>query len=209
MGVMNQPLPVEGQVQKMIHRLRDEAIRDDLTLGEVFDILQTSGHPLVILFICLPFLQPIPLVGLSTPMGLLMALVAILHGLNRPAWIPERWKDKKLSGMVLIKTFLVAEKAFARIELFVRPRLTPLARNPFFHWLNVFLIVLNGVLLALPLPVPFSNMIPAWTIAILALGQLEEDGLVILLGYLVQAICLSFFAGLALGVEKGFGLLGW
>lgn len=47
----------------------------------------------------------------------------------------------------------------------------------------MILLILNSILLALPLPIPFSNALPAWMIFFQALGHLEEDGFFIVLSY--------------------------
>jgi len=47
----------------------------------------------------------------------------------------------------------------------------------------------------LPLPVPFSNSIPAYAVVLLALGMMENDGLCVLLGHLT-AIATWAFIGL-------------
>jgi hypothetical protein len=70
------------------------------------------------------------------------------------------------------------------------------------------LLILNAILLALPLPIPFSNAIPAWMILFQALGHLEEDGFFIVLSYIQTAICLIYFGLLAFGVSSGIELLG-
>jgi hypothetical protein len=36
-----------------------------------------------------------------------------------------------------------------------------------------------------PLPIPFSNSIPAWAVVLLTIGMMEKDGLCVLLGYLM------------------------
>jgi hypothetical protein len=68
----------------------------------------------------------------------------------------------------------------------------------------MILLILNSILLALPLPIPFSNALPAWMIFFQALGHLEEDGFFIVLSYLQTAICLVYFVFLVLGVESGW-----
>ena len=45
-------------------------------------------------------------------------------------------------------------------------------------------IVIARLGLMLPLPIPFSNNIPAWAIVLLAIGMMEKDGLCVLLGHL-------------------------
>jgi hypothetical protein len=47
--------------------------------------------------------------------------------------------------------------------------------------------------LLLPLPIPFTNSFPAWTILLLAAGLLERDGLFILAGYLIFAAGVFYF----------------
>lgn len=63
-------------------------------------------------------------------------------------------------------------------------------------------IVFCALLLLLPMPVPFSNAIPAWSIMMIAGGLVERDGGFILEGHLASFIALAFFGSLALfGVE--------
>jgi len=57
-------------------------------------------------------------------------------------------------------------------------------------------IVIAGLGLMLPLPIPFSNSIPAWAVVLLAIGMIEKDGLCVLLGHLT-AIPTWAFIGLA------------
>ena len=60
---------------------------------------------------------------------------------------------------------------------------------------------LCSALLLLPLPVPFSNSIPAWAIMLMAAGLLERDGLFILGGYITALAAFAFF-----GVIGVFGM---
>ena len=67
-------------------------------------------------------------------------------------------------------------------------------------------------LLLLPLPVPFSNALPAFTVVLLAAGMLEKDGYFVIAGLLMFVITLIFFGGLFLGgaatviwLEEHFG----
>jgi hypothetical protein len=56
-------------------------------------------------------------------------------------------------------------------------------------------IITAGLALMLPLPIPFSNNIPAWAVVLLAIGMMEKDGLCVLLGHLT-AIAAWLFIGL-------------
>lgn len=198
----------EGVVLKMVAELRREISEGDLTLGEIFDILKVSGHNLLILFMCLPFLQPIPLLGLSTPLGFLIALATIQRARGRKPWIPEKWRNRDFAGPVMIKTLDLAEKVLKRFAGLLHPRWKAWVTSKGVIVSNAVVVVTCAFLLSLPLPVPFSNTVPTIVIVVSSLGQLEEDGLWILLSYVLFGGCLAAFAGLALGVIKGIGLLG-
>ena len=54
-----------------------------------------------------------------------------------------------------------------------------------------------ALMLLLPLPVPFSNIIPAWGIMLIAGGLLERDGAFIIAGYVASLLTIAFFAAIA------------
>lgn len=192
----------------MVAELRREISEGDLTLGEIFDILKTSGHDLLILFICLPFMQPIPLLGLSTPLGILIILSTIQKMRGRAPWIPEAWRNHDFAGPVMSKTLEYAEWVLQKVSRLLHPRIQFLTLSPGPQVLNGIVVIISAFLLSLPLPVPFSNMVPILVIVASTLGQLEEDGVWILMSYFLFLVCLGLFGGMALGVIKGIGLLG-
>ena len=58
---------------------------------------------------------------------------------------------------------------------------------------NAILIAFMAFLLALPVPLPFTNTLPAYTIILLAASMMEEDGVLIWLGYGVATGALAYF----------------
>jgi hypothetical protein len=65
-------------------------------------------------------------------------------------------------------------------------------------------------MLLLPLPVPFSNIIPAWGIMLIAGGLLERDGAFIIAGYVASLLTVAFFAAIGIfGVETVDFLWKW
>jgi len=59
--------------------------------------------------------------------------------------------------------------------------------------MNGILLAFLSVLLALPLPIPMSNMLAAIPIVLIALALLEDDGLYLAAGYLAAIPCAVFF----------------
>ncbi|WP_295905330.1 exopolysaccharide biosynthesis protein [uncultured Bdellovibrio sp.] len=179
--------------------LQEEASRGDLTLHRIFQLLGEEGHAMLMLFLCLPFMQPIPIPGLSTPLGLLVAIVAFFLYLNRPPWLPKKFENLKISSDVLLKVSELAEKIWKHASKIIKQRMIFLHDHWFFRILNLIVVVVNAFLLALPLPIPFSNTVPVIAIVLSAIGYMEKDGVFILFSYLWCLIVASFFATLTMG----------
>lgn len=72
-------------------------------------------------------------------------------------------------------------------------------------------IASGGLLLLLPLPIPFSNTVPAWAVVLLTAGMMERDGVLVLLGHLLTlvswgAIALAWLYG-AKGIQQLFNIV--
>lgn len=196
MSKSNSPL------QKHIEEVQKRNQSGETTLSNIVEIFGGDGHFVCILFLILPFLQPVPLFGLSTPFGILIGIVAFFSYLKRPPYLPEKWKTKVIKKETLSKIALGAEKIFGKLETFLKPRMEYFFKEPF-KVINIFILILNAILLALPLPIPFSNAIPAWTILFQTVAHLERDGLFILLSYIQAVISIIFFILLAYGAQLG------
>jgi hypothetical protein len=68
---------------------------------------------------------------------------------------------------------------------------------------NGYVIVALGLFLALPLPIPFSNLLAAWSILWISLGILGEDGLFVILGYVFGLITFLILLFMIWGIIHG------
>ena len=187
--------------------LQDEASKGDLTLRKVFDVMGEEGHSVLLLFLCIPYMQPIPIPGLSTPFGILMSLIAVFLFLERPPWLPKKFENLRISAQSVIKISEVAEKVWVKASKFVKERWTVLHDAQTFRFINLIVLSVNGLLLALPLPIPFSNMFPAIAVILSAVGHTERDGLFIGASYVWSLLSFGFFAALGLGAGWSVQLL--
>jgi hypothetical protein len=171
------------------------ASRRDVTARTLIDRLGLRGHALLAFLLALPFMQPIPLVGLSTPAGAAIALLGALMVLGKPPWLPERWLDRELPPKVVLRVVRAGQHLLRQAERFIRPR------GQWFHshrWARPIagaVIAVSGLELALPLPIAFTNSLPAIVIATTAVGLLEEDAVLLALGETAGLLVLGIFAG--------------
>lgn len=168
-------------------------------LREVLEVTQGRGYTLLLALLSLPFCTPIPLPGLSTPFGLVIALIGFRLSLRQQPWLPQRLLDVELPA-TFFPSFLAATGRLVRgMECFLRPRWTVLLDAGMLHHAYGLMILVCGVLLLLPLPVPFSNFMPALTVVLLAAAMLEQDGYFVVAGLVVFAMTLMFFAAILFG----------
>lgn len=166
---------------------------ETVTLREVIALLHGRGYVLLIMLLALPFCQPLPLPGLSTPLGLIIAIIGGRLALGWKPWLPRRLLDTRLPPNVFKKVFAVTQRIVSWFERLLRPRLLWVTATPRLQQLHATPIVLCALLLLLPLPLPFSNVLPAWGVMLIAGGLLERDGKFILAGYVATLVSVVYF----------------
>ena len=180
-----------------------------VTLNDLLRSTEGRGLYLVIILLSLPFIGPVSVPGVSVPFGGVIALLAFRLALGRPPHIPKKFGDRPLPKG-LKKIILGGGVRFLRfIEKGVKPRRTEWMGWRLAHAGNALLITAMAVLLMLPFPPipPFTNALPTYAIILLAASMMEEDGVMIWLGYAMSlgtVIYLAFWAGV---IGKHF--VGW
>lgn len=180
-----------------------------LTLKQIIEILHGRAFNIIVILIALPFCTPIPLFGLSTPFGFALMIFGLRIALRKKPWLPETIVNRQIPYPTLEKILGVTLKAAYYMEKVLHPRLKFFHRWVSFSVLNGLIIALDAFFLMLPLPVPFTNMLPAVSIVLLAAGMMEEDGAAIVTGYIAAVFSMAYFiflwwvgkAGVALGVH--------
>ena len=164
-----------------------------ITIGEVVDRCAHAGFGFVIGMLAL---ISIPFVGLSTPFGLVIAFVAaqMLFGRRRP-WVIGWLRRRRLSAELLAGLAKRVGRWTARLGRIVKPRWPIWVTGKLWPLVGLG-IVLLALGLALPLPIPGSNAVFLAPILIYAIGLLEDDGALILIGHAAtlvnMALCVVF-----------------
>ncbi|HEY4244212.1 MAG TPA: exopolysaccharide biosynthesis protein [Kofleriaceae bacterium] len=149
-------------------------------------------------------LVAIPFVGLSTPFGLAIALLGFQLALGRRTpWLPGRARRRELTVAMIDRVLALLHKRGGWVARLTRPRWEPLIR-PRLVGLGVAFLALG---LALPLPIPGSNLVFLVPLFVYAMGLLERDGAWILVGHalaLVDAALLVIFGRVVWAVLARF-----
>ena len=162
----------------------------------LFERLGVRSHALLAFVLALPFLQPVPLVGVSTPVGIAIALLGAMMALGRPPWLPARWLDRELPAPVVLRIARGGQRLLRRAERIIRPRWQWFHRHPWARPLAGTVIAVSGLELALPLPIVFTNVLPALVIVATAVGLIEEDAAFTIAGTAGFLLLLVLFGGL-------------
>lgn len=201
--------PREPQPARLSNRLRqlgDVTTENGLTFYEVLSHLSGRVYPLLLVFIALPFCQPIALPGLSTPFGLVIVLLGLRFAFRKKPWLPKRLMERRIPAKPLRKILFGGAAFLTWIEKFLHPRAGWMFAWKPLRFITGCGIAACGILLLLPLPVPMSNWFPAVAIVLTALAISERDGLILMVGGVFFVLSCLYVGLIFLG---GAELLDW
>jgi hypothetical protein len=188
--------PVHRRPRKLseeLARLHQHAGVRAVTLREVIYTLRGRAYLLLIIMLVLPFIQPVPLPGLSTPIGFAIVLIALRLSLGQRPWLPMKIQRIKLPAGFFGKVMTFTERLIGYLEKVLRPRWAWLTGTALLNQMHAIVVLISAAILLLPLPIPFSNVLPAWAIFLVACGLLERDGLFVFLGYVAFVFGAAYF----------------
>ena len=166
-----------------------------VTLRELIMALKRRTYVLLMFFLSLPFMLPMPLPGLSIPFGVVIALISVRLMLGQKPWLPAKLLDLRVPPSFFSSMLRCASWILRGFETLLKPRQLWLT-TPSLSRLHACPIFLAACVLLLPLP-PGTNFPPALVIVLMAGGLLERDGFCIVAGYIVFFINVAVIALLA------------
>lgn len=188
----------EQSLSQTLLNVRAAIQGDHVTLGHLLALVGEQGLLLFVMFLMVPFLLPVSIPGVSTVFSLMVILVGIGVITNRLPWLPARLLNHSVAVENLLPALDKGVSLIRRIEKVIQPRWLLLTHGPTVNRFNGVMLVVAGVLLLFPLGfVPFSNTFPGIAVLLLAAGLVERDGLFVILGYLMVAVTIAYFAALA------------
>lgn len=191
------PNPVAPDVE-------DQAGATHATLGDVAERLDERAFGLMLLLLalpcCLPFVYGLPQI-VAFPM---LALAGQMAAGRAAPWLPARLAGRRFEIAGFRKTVDRAERYLGWVEKIARPRLAGVTSRLGARVTGALLLIPCASILV---PLPGTNTAPGLGVAIAAVGVVERDGVLVILGAIVGLAWVAFLA--TFGLEAASLLKDW
>lgn len=184
-----------------IEQLADAAPEEGFSLREIFDHLDESAFGAVLFLLalpcCIPFLYGVPQV-VAVP----MIALAVQMAIGRPEpWLPSGLAARKIDKKGLTQMARGGRKWLGWIEALIRPRLTFITGKRSERVIGAFLVFFCCSILV---PLPMTNTVPGFAVAVAAFGLMQKDGLAVIAGLVIGT---TWISALIFGAATGIGLV--
>lgn len=198
--------PVAQTVTEKLDTMLDKLPEGDITLREIRDLVEEDGLLVLTIFLCIVFMIPVSIPGVSTVFGGAILLIGICRTLGRNLWLPRKLLERKLPSDKVKSALQKGRKWTLWAQKASRSgRMGWILGTGGRETLANISLAYGAVLLMAPFGgVPFSNTLPALALILLSMGMLQRDGLSILFGHLMNILSSLYFFFLFYG---GWALL--
>jgi hypothetical protein len=188
-----EPLAISRRLTQLAEDVEGEAATMDWIMAQLHE--RAFGLFLLVLALpcCIPFLYGVPQV---VALPLMVISAQMLIGRDVP-WLPRKLGARTVSKASLQDLARRAEPWLRRIEAVSRPRLARLTYPPLDRVVGLALVLFSASILV---PLPGTNTVPGIAVVIVAMGLLQRDGILVVLGAILGTswIATLLFAGATL-----------
>ena len=168
-------------------------------LRDLLRVLGDRGLASALLLLAIPQMLPLPL-GVSNLLAVPMALVAFQMAMGRHTlWLPAWVLDRPVPRTRLVQASQRLTPLVARLERLIKPRF-PAAFSPL--GLRVAGIAAALVAMVSLTPLPLTGWLPGLALIVMALGLMERDGVVVLLGLGIGLTAIAVFLLVITGMAE-------
>lgn len=186
-----------------LREIAEDGSRDFITIGDLMVLMGGRARAALILIFAFPNALPaIP--GTSGILGLPLLYLTFQMMLGRMPWLPRIISERGLHRDKFAQIIQKLVPWLERVERNLRPRWLWLTRPGMEQFWGFLCLALAIVL---TLPVPLGNMLPAFSICLVALGVLEKDGLWVLLGLVSSAVAFVISAGVVHAIFRALAYI--
>jgi hypothetical protein len=164
---------------------------DHLRLGDLLSGLRQTAFGMLLFVAVLPAFIPIPGVAGAISGPLVMLIGAQLLFCLRKPWLPGFLAKRGPHRRSMVRFRDRMARWLGWLEKVVRPRMEGLLDHPIASAFTGLLLVLLGLLLALP--IPFTNYVFGVLLLLFVFALLERDGVLMLVAWLAGAAAVVIF----------------
>ena len=180
-----------------LQQLHDSAPVDWICLRWVVERLHRQSFPMILLLLTIPGMVP----GICSFAELLMAMLAVQMMIGNPRpWFPLAFAERPLPAQQIHRVVPHVIAALRLCEKIVHPR-CPGAVQATRRLIGAVVLLLSVRMLLIP--IPFSNVLPTAALALIALADIEGDGLLLAISVLVGLTMLAIDGAFVVGIIRG------
>jgi len=178
------------RASEILDRFMGASEKTTLTLREVIHILGARAFGMTILFFALANIMISHIPGVSTILGFPIFLLGLqmLLGMPEP-YMPKMIGEKKLKRATIAKVLRRSLPYLNAIEKMLRPRLQFMFGALWIRFIGLTCMVAAGVLM---IPLIFGNFLPSISMAVIGIGLIERDGLLVFISFLLTAAAMAY-----------------
>ena len=200
---MTEPIPPDAHPHKatlsaLLRSLADDDRRERIAVADLLDALGDRAIAALLFVFALPNVLPMP-PGTSAILGAPLLFLAAQMAFNMKAWLPSFIAERSMARSDFTTMVRRVSPWLARAERLMRPRLTPLAVGAMESVVGSVCLLMA---VAVFLPIPMGNMLPALAICLLAMGILERDGVWVLAGFATAVGAAALVSGVVWAMAK-------
>lgn len=200
---MTEPIPLDAHPHKatlsaLLRSMADDDQRERIAVADLLDALGDRAIAALLFVFALPNVLPMP-PGTSAILGAPLLFLAAQMAFNMKAWLPAFIAKRSMARSDFLTMVQRVTPWLARAERLMKPRLTPLAVGAMESVVGAVCLLMS---VAVFLPIPMGNMLPALAICLLAMGILERDGLWVLAGFASAVGAAALVSGIVWAMVK-------
>lgn len=188
--------PDPRTLAKRLHDAADGLMTERVSVQELAAAHGAAAQGAWLILLALPCALPVP--GAGTVLGLGLMLLAWRMWLGHaPETLPHRVARMEMSRDRATHVLQTLARFHGWGARWSQSRLTALVDGRIQSWAPLFIGLMA---LLIVLPIPFGNLLPAVAVALLGLGLVHRDGVMVALSFVAATLATGYVAGLGLSV---------
>ncbi|WP_425363354.1 exopolysaccharide biosynthesis protein [Candidatus Tisiphia endosymbiont of Hybos culiciformis] len=176
-----------AKVSSIFCKLGQKEKKEKTKISELLTDFHENGLLLTMLFFAIPIAIPLPYPpGFTTIVGIPLIILSMQMLLGfRQVSLPSKINNYQIGNDILINISNKIVPKIKLVEKYIRPRFSFASSIYCEQFVGLVSLICA---IAISIPLPLTNAVPALGITIMTLGLLNRDGLTIFLGFIISII---------------------